>query len=248
MPGACFISSSCPPVPEGDWHHGIHSSHGEVGTVVDVSFPERFSPTMEWRSDRKNQRIHLTLVMRVSLLWWLQWEIFNNCHSVIPITWVTITSDTSNKGWVFVAWQKWHGADGTPLLGSSVQHSRTLGHVPSASTLSSSDEESFCDAQVGQHNRCGLHMETGWNPQQLPATRGRANHELGSKELFQHFSSLHTWDPKCSVRFSFRVLMNNKWVLHKEVFEWLLTRRVSSEVNLFVSPCNNKLAMYYWRF
>lgn len=41
-----FISSPCPAVSEDYQHHGFHDTHGEMGTVENETFPERFPPTM----------------------------------------------------------------------------------------------------------------------------------------------------------------------------------------------------------
>ena len=53
----------------------------------------------QWKSGNKNQQIRISTSMRNSLFWWLQTKNLRNCHSIAPVSWVTVTTDASGYGW-----------------------------------------------------------------------------------------------------------------------------------------------------
>lgn len=146
----------------------------------------------------KKQRIFLTPTMKVSLLWWLQGKNLHNCHSIILITWVTITSDASNRGWgahclMEVAQGRWN----FPSLGiifnilelrAAFQALLSFRHLIMNSSIMLRLDNTTAVA-------C---KEAGRNSQLVPASGGGANNELGSEELVQHLCGIHSGDSECT--------------------------------------------------
>lgn len=95
----CVISPLRSPMPESNWHDDSHHSYGDIPMAQWHTRPFQKGFLQQWDSSSQVQRIHLTPTMRTSLLWWLQGKNLRNHHSIIPISWVTLTSDASNRGW-----------------------------------------------------------------------------------------------------------------------------------------------------
>lgn len=115
-------------------------------------------------------------------------------------------------------------------------------------SLLSSNAGNISDAQIRQHKSNGLHKEAGRHPQPVPFTRSRANYDLGSEKPSSISAVYVPGVQNIQVDILSRVWLENEWALHAEVFEWVQTLGVTQKVNLFVSPCNNKMAKYYMQF
>lgn len=204
---------------------------------------------LQWSGD-KSQRICISQTMRGSLLWWLQKENLRRCHSILPITWITVTSDASERGW------------GAHCLAEVAQGSWDF---PARRLVSNILElrAAFQALLAFRHLIAGtsvlLRLD---NTTAVAYVRKQGGTK--SLSLLQEVEPIMVWAQKNLINltatyvpgilnvqadFLSRVhLDNNEWSLHEDVFKWILTLGISPEVDLFASPYNKKLARYYTRF
>ena len=194
--------------------------------------------------------IWISPVMRHSLLWWLQKRNLLNCHSILPISWVTITTDASNTGWGAhclseIAQGKWN-----PRLHREVSNILEL-------------RAAFRALQAFHHLTVGtsvlLRLDNTTAVSYIKRQGGTRSHSLlkevepimiwAQKHLSNVTAVYLPGSQNIQADFLSRVSMdNNEWSLHADVFQWLKSLGFLPEVDLFASPCNFKLEKYYTRF
>lgn len=136
--------------------------------------------------------------MRGSLLWWLQLENLCNCHSILPITWITVTTDASNRGWgahclTEVAQGSWDFPSWVTVsnileLWAAFQALMAFRHLTTGASVLLRLDNTTAVAYINEKRRY---------QKPVPATRGGTNYDLGTEESGQHNSNICTWDSEC---------------------------------------------------
>lgn len=203
----------------------------------------------QWKGS-KTQLIRITASMRHSLLWWLQRENLSNCHSILPIAWVTITTDASNRGW---------GAHCLAEVAQGTWEFPSRRIVSNILELRAAFQALLAFRHLIQGSSVLLRLD---NTTAVAYIRRQGG--TRSLSLLQEVEPIMSWAQKNlkdltatyvpgvqNVQADFlsrRLLDNNEWSLHEEVFKWILSLGFLPEVDLFASPCNKKMARYYSRY
>lgn len=204
----------------------------------------------QWDSADLNQRVHITSSMRAGLHWWLRKENLLVCHSLAPTAWVVVTSDASSRGW---------GAHCLSEMAQGRWEFPTWKVVSNVLELRAAFQALQAFAHLIRGKAVMLRLD---NTSAVAYIRRQGG--TRSLSLLQEVEPIMVWAQRnlldLSATFvpgvqnvqadflSRRRLDNNEWALHEEVFRWILSLGVYPQVDLFASPCNNKLPRYYARF
>lgn len=202
----------------------------------------------QWKTGDKNQVIHITSTMKNSLFWWLQRKNLLTCHSISPISWVTVTTDASCTGWGALcgsnlAQGKWDTC--LPDPGSNVLELRaawyalqSFSHVLKwVSVLLRMDNTTVVTYVKRQGGTRSSTLLREVEPILLWAQKNLSNISAVFVPGVQNTQA----------DFLSRTELDNKWSLHVQTFKWILSLGIDPEVDLFACLCNFKLKTFYTR-